>query len=75
MFYIYLDRFSEAAAICPKILRQNGELWEEWILLFNKSNKLSVNLLILIFIYLYNEFFFKILNKNLKLIFLIIKNI
>jgi len=35
------NRFSEAAAICPKILRQNGELWEEWILLFNKSNKLS----------------------------------
>eukprot|EP00833_Pecoramyces_ruminatium_P006798 jgi/Orpsp1_1/1180830/evm.model.c7180000074804.1 len=34
-------RFSEAAAICPKILRQNGELWEEWILLFNNSDKLS----------------------------------
>ncbi|KAG4096453.1 vacuolar protein sorting-associated protein 41 [Neocallimastix lanati (nom. inval.)] len=35
------DRFSEAAAICPKILRQDGELWEDWILKFNNSNKLS----------------------------------
>jgi len=53
IFYINLDRFSEAAAICPKILRQNGELWEEWILLFNKSNKLSVSFF---FFFFYNKF-------------------
>jgi len=35
------NRFSEAAAVCPKILRKNGKLWEDWILLFNNSNKLS----------------------------------
>ncbi|ORX43267.1 vacuolar protein sorting-associated protein 41 [Piromyces finnis] len=33
-------RYSEAAAVCPKILRQNGKLWEEWIITFNEADKL-----------------------------------
>jgi len=34
-------RYAEAAAVCPKILRQNGKLWEEWIITFNEADKLS----------------------------------
>ncbi|KND01521.1 uncharacterized protein SPPG_03320, partial [Spizellomyces punctatus DAOM BR117] len=35
-------RFDEVASICPKILRANGELWEEWIRKFAKYDHLMI---------------------------------
>jgi len=46
---IILERYSEAAAVCPKILRQNGKLWEEWIITFNEADKLSVFIKVFLF--------------------------
>jgi vacuolar protein sorting-associated protein 41 len=35
------QEYADAAALCPRILRNNAELWEKWVLTFAKQRQLG----------------------------------